>query len=221
VQGDQSGTSVSHSGSRFLATVHICERTGPGHWRTEAAASNDDHRSQEITMLKTILSGLAFLFFLAGAALAGPQYIDGTGHAVSGYDVVSYFDLKQSTVGQPQASPLPGKATITTDYNGAKFAFNTEENKARFLASPTAFVPQYNGHCAFGVSKGGKVPGNPKLWRVVNGKLYLNITQAVVDQWEENISGNIKIAQSNWKSLVKKPASTRVIPGFSSKAPVK
>ena len=35
------------------------------------------------------------------------------GSAVSGYDVVSYFNLPQSKVGQPQQSPLPGNAAIT------------------------------------------------------------------------------------------------------------
>lgn len=48
-----------------------------------------------------------------GSAFAGEQYIDKTGLAVSGYDVVSYFNLPQSKVGQPQQSPLPGNAAIT------------------------------------------------------------------------------------------------------------
>jgi YHS domain-containing protein len=163
----------------------------------------------------------AFFFLSLSAAIAGPQYVDRTGFAVSGYDVVSYFNLKQSAVGAPQASPLAGKASITADYNGAKFAFANEANKAKFLASPATFAPQYNGHCAFGVAKGGKVPGNPKLWRIVGGKLYLNITQPVVDQWEENIPGFISQAQRNWGGLKNQAASKRGIPGFSSPAPVK
>ncbi len=168
---------------------------------------------------KMFLSFLFSLLFLA-TAHAGPQYIDGTGYAVSGYDVVSYFDLKQSAVGAPQASPLPGKIEFSTEYNGAKFAFSSEANLKRFQASPASFAPQYNGHCAFGVSKGGKVPGNPKLWRIVGGKLYLNITQSVVDQWEENIPGNLKLAQAKWPGLKNKSASKAKIPGFASKAPV-
>jgi YHS domain-containing protein len=169
---------------------------------------------------QTILSFFFSLLFLA-VAHAGPQYLDATGFAVSGYDAVSYFDLKQSTVGTVQASPLPGKAEFTTEYNGAKFAFSSEANLKRFQASPANFAPQYNGHCAFGVSKGGKVPGNPKLWRIISGKLYLNITQSVVDQWEENIPGNLKLAQKNWPGLQNKSASKAKIPGFLSKAPTK
>jgi YHS domain-containing protein len=153
-------------------------------------------------------------------AFAGDQYIDETGFAVSGFDVVAYFDLEQAPVGDAQPAAVPGKADITASYNGATFAFSTEENKAKFEANPEAYVPQYDGHCAYGVSKGGKVPGNPNLWRIVDGKLYLNITPNVVGFWEEDIPGNINLAQGNWASIEPEPASTNTIPKFSSTAPV-
>ncbi|WP_373506244.1 YHS domain-containing (seleno)protein [Aestuariivirga sp.] len=170
-------------------------------------------------MFKNSIAGLAFAIAMATSAWAGPQFIDSSKFAVSGFDTVSYFDLSQSAIGSPQASPLPGKASITAEYNGVKFAFATEDNRKRFLADPAKFAPQYDGHCAFGVAKGGKVPGNPKLWRIVDGKLYLNIKDTVVSQWEENIPGNIKTAQKNWKKLESKAASKAVIPNFTSSAP--
>jgi YHS domain-containing protein len=163
----------------------------------------------------------AFTLGMFGAAVAGPQYVDKTGFAVSGYDVVSYFDLTQSAVGAPQQSPLPGKAGITAEYNGATFAFSSEANRDRFLADPAAFAPQYDGHCAYGVAKGGKVPGNPTLWRIVDGKLYLNITKNVVSFWEEDIPGNLKKSEKNWKGLEAAAASGDPIPDFRSKAPAK
>lgn len=158
---------------------------------------------------------------LAGQAFAGDQYIDGTGFAVSGYDVVAYFDLPQSAVGTAQTPAVPGKVDITASYNGATFAFSSEANKAKFEADPAKYAPQYDGHCAYGVSKGGKVPANPNLWRIVDGKLYLNITKNVVGFWEENIPGNISLAQNNWTSIEPKPASDRAIPQYTSSAPVK
>ena len=82
-------------------------------------------------------------------------------------------------------------------------------------------VNEYDGHCAYGVSKGGKVPGNPNLWRIVDGKLYLNITKNVVGFWEEDISGNINLAENNWASIEPKPGSDRPIPQFTSAAPLK
>ncbi|ABG31290.1 YHS domain-containing protein [Roseobacter denitrificans] len=157
---------------------------------------------------------------LATSAFAGEQYIDPTGFAVSGYDVVAYFDLDQAPVGQDQPAAVPGNKNITSTYNGATFAFSSEANKARFDADPAAFAPQYDGHCAYGVSKGGKVPGNPELWRIVDGKLYLNITDNVVGFWEEDIPGNLTLSENNWVSLEPAAASDRAIPQFSSAAPV-
>jgi YHS domain-containing protein len=169
---------------------------------------------------KTLMAAIAAVT-IATSAFAGEQYVDPTGFAVSGYDVVSYFDLEQSPVGAPQPAAVPGSKAYISDYNGATFAFSSAENKARFDADPAAFVPQYDGHCAYGVSKGGKVPGNPNLWRIVDGKLYLNITPNVVGFWEEDIPGNLSLAENNWVSIEPEAsASGKEIPKFSSAAPL-
>ncbi len=160
-------------------------------------------------MFKRSLISLVFLAGLAGQVFAGPQYVDGTGYAVSGYDVVTYFN----------GGPKAGKKEFSTTYNGAKFAFSSAANLAAFQASPGKYTPAYDGHCAFGVAQGGKVPGNPKLWKIVSGKLYLNITQSVQGDWEADIPGNLKKSTVNWKKLASKGASKRAIPAFSSTAP--
>jgi YHS domain-containing protein len=156
----------------------------------------------------------------AGAAQAGGQYVDETGFAVSGHDVVAYFELEQAPVGQAQPKAVPGRKDITAEYNGATWAFATEANREKFVANPEKYLPVYDGHCAYGVAKGGKVPANPHLWRIVDGQLYLNITENVVGFWEEDIAGNIERAQSNWPGLADNPASERTIPMFSSEAPI-
>ena len=168
------------------------------------------------------ISALALALFAGpgGTAFAGEQYIDATGFAVSGYDVVSYFDLPQAALGQPQPSPLPGNAAITASFNGATFAFATTEHRDAFLASPEAFLPQYDGHCAYGVAKGRKVPGNPTLWRIVDDRLYLNITEAVVGYWEKDIPGNLAKSGANWPGIEADAAATDRIPDFTSAAPV-
>lgn len=169
--------------------------------------------------MKRILMATVAAISFAGAAFAGEQYIDGTGYAVSGYDVVAYRDLAQVPVGQSQPEGVPGRADISAEYNGAKFAFSTEANRDKFLENPAYYAPQYDGHCAYGVSKGGKVPGNPNLWRIVDDKLYLNITENVVGFWEEDIPGNINLAEGNWPGIEPDEASERSIPKFTSDAP--
>lgn len=166
-----------------------------------------------------IRSILAACVLMPTALFAGEQYVDETGFAVSGYDVVAYFGLDQSPIGQAQPAPVPGNADITAEYNGDTFAFSSEANRDTFAANPSAYAPQYDGHCAFGIAKGGKVPGNPTLWRIVDNKLYLNITKNVVGFWEADIPGNLSLSEDNWVSLEAQPASQDTIPQFMSEAP--
>ena len=63
---------------------------------------------------------------LTFGAFAGPQYVDETGYASSGYDVVAFQSLKKGE------AAVPGKASITAEWNGSKWAFATEENKQAF-----------------------------------------------------------------------------------------
>ena len=150
----------------------------------------------------------------SAGALAGEQYVDGTGFAASGYDVVAYQSLAQNPVGSAQPAAVPGDSAITAEYNGATWAFSSEENRDRFVADPDAFAPAYDGHCAYGISQGGKVPANPHLWRIVDGQLYLNINQTVVGFFEEDIPGNIEQAETNWGGLEGDPASGNPVPEF-------
>lgn len=166
------------------------------------------HKSTRKFLLASAFSALASLALL-GPVQAGEQYVDESGFAVGGYDPVAYFDLTQVPLGERQPEAVPGKAGITAEYNGAKWAFASEANREKFLADPDKYAPAYDGHCAFGISKGGKVPGNPNLWRIVDGKLYLNITPTVVGFWESDIPGNLTKAEDNWSSKESAPASSK------------
>jgi YHS domain-containing protein len=152
---------------------------------------------------------------------AGEQYVDGSGYAVSGYDVVAYFDMQQSPIGQAQPLPVLGEADITADYNGATFAFASEEHRDRFIANPAKYAPQFDGHCAFGVAKGNKMPGDPTLWRIVDGKLYLNLQQSVTTMWEADVSGNLTEASTSWDKLASVPASKQSVPELGSSSPAR
>ena len=160
-------------------------------------------------MKKTLISSLFAVALMSGTAFAGQQYVDESGYAASGYDVVAYHSLKQVPVGQSQPRAVKGSTSHVVEYNGAKWAFSTAENAATFKANPAKYAPLYDGHCAYGIAQGGKVPGNPNLWRILDGKLYLNITPTVVGFWEKDVPGFIKKANKNWKGAEKKAASTR------------
>ena len=71
--------------------------------------------------MKRTLLALAGAFLFAGSALAGPQYVDKSGFALSGYDAVAYFSLKQGAVGSAQPKAVPGKSPLlqtTTERSG-------------------------------------------------------------------------------------------------------
>ena len=173
-----------------------------------------------MTFKKLALAGLISAV-LTAPAFAGPQFIDKSGFAVSGYDVVAYWGLKQAPVGQEQPKGVPGKKSITADYNGAKWAFSSTANRDAFLKNPAKYAPAYDGHCAYGAAQGGKVPTNPNLWRIVDNKLYLNITKNVVGFWEKDVPGHIVTADKNWPGLEPKDSPNRNAPNWdASNAPV-
>ena len=160
-------------------------------------------------MFRSLMLSSAFAVMTATSAFAGQQYVDESKYALSGYDAVAYHSLKQAPVGQKQPEAIPGSSSITAEYNGSVWAFSTEANREKFLADPAKYAPQFDGHCAYGIAQGGKVPGNPNLWRIVDGKLFLNITPNVVGFWEEDINGHISSAGKKWTSLEGEDASTR------------
>ncbi|MEM6712883.1 MAG: YHS domain-containing (seleno)protein [Pseudomonadota bacterium] len=117
-------------------------------------------------------------------------YIEGT--AVGGYDSVAYHT---------QGEAIPGSDAITLEYQGATWRFASEENKALFEANPTAYSPEYGGHCAWAMAQGYLAQGDPEVWRIVDGRLFLNATEGVNRRWLRNLDGFIVDADSNWPNF--------------------
>ncbi|MEM6266208.1 MAG: YHS domain-containing (seleno)protein [Pseudomonadota bacterium] len=150
--------------------------------------------------------GLALAALAAPLAIAIPAHADGgvfvgvEGEtiAVSGYDTVSYF--------QGGGMPVKGDARYTVDYNGAQWHFSSQANADTFKANPARYAPQYGGHCAWAMSRGSLAPGDPTLYKVVDGKLYLNFNENVQQTWLSDIPGFIAKSDPAW---VKIPAGKR------------
>ena len=113
--------------------------------------------------------------------------------AVSGYDPVAYF-----TAGKP----VKGSVSYKLSYKGADFHFASAENLAKFRANPAAFAPQYGGYCAWAVSQGYTASGDPTVWKIVGGKLYLNYDRSVQAKWEKDIPGFIAKGDRNWPGVL-------------------
>ncbi|MEX0366642.1 YHS domain-containing (seleno)protein [Ruegeria sp. HKCCD8929] len=151
--------------------------------------------------VKSLLGGVALSVALATSALAAGVEINAssTGLALQGYDPVAYFT---------EGEPTKGNWKITTLHNDAMYRFASEENKAAFEANPEAYLPEYGGYCAFGAAMGFKFDGDPNIWKIVDNKLYLNISPDIQQRWEGDIPGFIEKASANWEDIADKdPAS--------------
>lgn len=146
----------------------------------------------------------AFPFFAALVALAfsanvawarSTEIYTGTfsSLAVGGYDAVAYFKDRR---------PVEGKAAFSMEYKGATWRFASKENLDAFKASPAAYAPQYGGYCAYAVAQNATASGDPLVWTVVNGKLYLNYDRDVQAKWVKDIPGFIARADRNWPGVL-------------------
>jgi len=44
---------------------------------------------------------------------------------------------------------------------------------------------------------------DPTIWKIVEGKLYLNCSQNIKRKWEQDIPGHIEKANKNWPGVLK------------------
>ena len=44
--------------------------------------------------------------------------------------------------------------------------------------------------------------GDPTVWKIFEGKLYLNCRQEIMIEWEKDITGYIEKANNNWPGLL-------------------
>jgi YHS domain-containing protein len=109
-----------------------------------------------------------------------------------GYDLVSYHTGKK---------PLRGNGNHVAKHDGVTYLFASESNREAFLASPDVYLPAYGGWCAYGVAVGKKFVGDPDVWEIVDGRLYLNLDNSIKTLWSKDISGNIAKAERNWPKI--------------------
>lgn len=115
------------------------------------------------------------------------------GTAVEGIDVVAYFE---------EGRPVKGSADFEHQWKGARWRFASAAHRDRFAADPERFAPAYGGYCAYAVAHGGTADIDPEAWKIVDGRLYLNLNARVKALWEEDVPGFIARADANWPRLL-------------------
>jgi YHS domain-containing protein len=137
---------------------------------------------------------LAALLFVSAGVGAAPidKNADANDVALHGYDPVAYFK---------PGTPTRGKADITSVYEGVIYRFTSVANRDAFRQDPGRYVPQFGGFCAMGTAMGLKLDVDPQAWRVVDGKLYLNLNKDVQKKWLSDVPGNLSQANAKWPEI--------------------
>ena len=147
-----------------------------------------------------------FLLTLAGAAWAGDATnvssgltLAGGPLALHGYDPVAYFE---------DGVPRRGVAKFSAEHGGAVYRFASRENLETFERKPAKYLPQFGGFCAYGVSVGKKFDGDPEVFAIVDGKLYLTLNPEIHATWEKDLEGNVAKAKEQWRKIQDQPVGS-------------
>jgi len=142
---------------------------------------------------RTLLLAAPALLLPARAWAAEPPIYAENGVAIDGTDPTSYFT---------DGAPVAGTPAIAASWQGADWHFATEASRARFVADPEAFAPQFGGYCAWAVAQGYVAPTVPEAWKIVDGALYLNFSRRIQRRWQRDIPGNIARGHANWPAAL-------------------
>jgi YHS domain-containing protein len=121
--------------------------------------------------------------------------LEKNGLALQGFDPVAYF---------AQNKPVKGKPELKSVHDGALYYFSSEEDKTLFDKDPKKYEPSYGGFCAYGVSRNKLVEIDPEAFQIVDGRLLLQYSKGVRDDFNKDVKGNLSKADANWPALVEK-----------------
>jgi hypothetical protein len=114
---------------------------------------------------------------------------DDTDLMLLGFDPVSYFD---------PGGPLPGRASWRARHRHGSYRFASAENRDRFVAAPDRYAPQYGGFCAKGVSYAIRAGGDPRVYEIRDGRLYIFVNDYARDYWRTDPADFVAKADHYW-----------------------
>jgi YHS domain-containing protein len=153
--------------------------------------------------LAAAASGALLLLAAGGfAAYLGrerpPLNLSSDGLALSGYDPVSYFP-------EGGGAPQPGSPQYSSERDGRRYQFASEQNRARFEAQPERYEPAFGGWCAYAVANGYKFEVDPLSYRVADDRLLLFyrgwLGDAHAEFEKEGVAEGLSRADANWPQL--------------------
>jgi hypothetical protein len=117
-----------------------------------------------------------------------------TGLALNGFDPVAYFAEGTPTFGQPEIEASAG---------GVTWRFRNSGNRAAFIHRPDVYMPRYGGYDPIAAGRGVAVPGNPLLWLIRDGRLYLFYDRTALNRFAADPEAAILAAERSWPKILK------------------
>ena len=145
-------------------------------------------------ILSLVVATLALPLF-AQTASKSLLNLDKTGVAIQSYDPVAFFT---------DHKPMKGDQKFLLKHDGAIYFFASKEHKDLFKADPAKYMPEFGGYCAYGVSRNKLVEIDVNAFQIVDGKLLLQYSKGVRDDFNKDPKGNLAKAAANWVGLLEK-----------------
>jgi YHS domain-containing protein len=198
-------TQTSGKFTRAMASAFCSARDG----RTPAANKTDfgfrvkqfvrtRDSQRQTSMKKKILSLVVAILALPMFAQTASKTlvnVDDSGVAIQGYDPVAFFTDNK---------PVKGDPNILVKHDGAVYFFASKEHRDLFKADPAKYTPVFGGYCAYGVSRNKLVSIDVDAFQIVDGKLLLQYSKGVRDDFNKDAKNNLAKANANWTGLVAK-----------------
>jgi YHS domain-containing protein len=143
-------------------------------------------------MKKIVLIVTGILFTVLSVSAQKSAIFVKSDKAIRGYDPVAYFT---------DGKPVEGKDEFVYNWSNANWYFSSKQHLDLFKANPAKYAPQYGGYCAYGLSRGYKASTVAEAWTIDNGKLYLNYSLSVRNDWDKNRQERIQKADNYWPQI--------------------
>ena len=117
-----------------------------------------------------------------------------TGLAIGGYDPVAFYI---------ESKPVAGSPDFELEYSGAIWRFRNIGNREAFAARPDIYMPKFGGYDPVGVAHGVAVAGNPGVWAITGGQLFLFYDRDRLAAFAADAQRITSVAERKWPDVLR------------------
>lgn len=138
---------------------------------------------------------VALAFAAAPIRAATTEYVvvdRNTGLAILGFDPIAYFT---------DGAPSVGRGEFEYRHAGVVWRFRNSGNLAAFAADPDVYTPRFGGYDPVGVGRGVAAAGDPRIFLVVDERLYLFHSLENKEAFIADGAHAVAVADAAWPSV--------------------